>query len=55
MLLLTDAARALLLSGRARAAAGFIYETPLGDNHGHGTHTSGTAIGATLGRTRCNR
>ena len=39
-------------NGRARMAADFINEAPKGDNHGHGTHVSGTAIGATLGVAR---
>lgn len=38
--------------GRAHMSADFIDEIPRGDNHGHGTHTSGTAIGATLGVAR---
>lgn len=38
--------------GRAKMAADFIGEKPAGDNHGHGTHVTGTAIGATLGVAR---
>lgn len=38
--------------GRARMGGDFIGELPRGDNHGHGTHVTGTAIGATLGAAR---